>query len=577
MAVKKKKKKAAAPKLSAEARLLRKTQRAHKKNVRSLFKNIGFDRIPELSDREVKFDGKMGDFDDVFVLENLVVLVEYTAAQTSDVSAHLQKKKIIFQKVVSDPMGFIAYLRATVATFNERLGTHFHADDYHLRIVYCSRFDFDENVKSIVHEARYLDYPALRYFEKVGATIKYSARHEFFDFLGLMPADMAEDGKLPQPNTMEAYRGSILPEKSSGFPKGYKVVSFYADAAALLKRAYVLRRNGWRSTFQAYQRMIQPAKIEAIRRKLKTDKQVFVNNLIATLASDVHPLNEKLHTADISKLTKTEPVTINLPLRANSIGLIDGQHRLFSYYESKEGDDPLIAKLRHQQNLLVTGIIYPDGVSTEDKERFEAALFLSINSNQTNAPAALRQEIEVLLRPSSPTAIGKQVMQRMAKDGPLSGHVESYFFDKGKLKTTSIVSYGLGPLIKLGGEDSLFTLFAHPEKDKIEGAASDAALQAYIQFAASKINMLLNAVKANVGVDRWSPDPKVEGRMLTVTSINSFLITMRYLVKAGEKLEFASLRDHLKNIGKFPFGDYHSSQYGRMAEAIVKKHFPNAA
>lgn len=116
---------------------------------------------------------------------------------------------------------------------------------------------------------------------------------------------------------------------------------------------------------------------------------------------------------------------------------------------------PKIAKLRNEQNLLVTGIIYPPNTQREAAERFEATLFLAINSNQTNAPAALRQEIEVILKPFSPTAIGKQVMQRLAKSGPLQGHVEAYFFDKGKLKTTSIVSYGLGPLIKLGGDDSL--------------------------------------------------------------------------------------------------------------------------
>jgi hypothetical protein len=56
------------------------------------------------------------------------------------------------------------------------------------------------------------------------------------------------------------------------------------------------------------------------------------------------------------------------------------QHRLFSYYKARE-DDQTIAKLRHQQNLLVTGIIYPKGLNEKEAERFEAALFLSINSN----------------------------------------------------------------------------------------------------------------------------------------------------------------------------------------------------
>jgi hypothetical protein len=181
--------------------------------------------------------------------------------------------------------------------------------------------------------------------------------------------------------------------------------------------------------------------------------------------------------------------------------IIDGQHRLYSYYRAKL-DDEEIAKLRHQQNLLVTGVIYPNGIQHADSERFEAELFLSINAHQTNASTSLRQEIAVFLNPFLPTAIGRQVIQRLAKSGPLSNHLESYFFDKGKLKTSSIVSFSLWPLIKLSGSDSIFKLFIHKEKDKIVSGESLSALDEYIQLSTSNINMFLNAVKANVDSTR---------------------------------------------------------------------------
>jgi hypothetical protein len=94
-----------------------------------------------------------------------------------------------------------------------------------------------------------------------------------------------------------------------------------------------------------------------------------VNNLIATLPSDVHPELPNGKTADISKLTNTEPVKIRLPLRANSIGLIDGQHRLYSYYEAQEDDpkslssginkiswSPVLFSLREQNLLTLNGL-----------------------------------------------------------------------------------------------------------------------------------------------------------------------------------------------------------------------------
>lgn len=568
----KKPKKKAKPKLSAKEREQRKVKNSHMRSARSIFRNMGFDRVTELSESQIKFDGQAGEFDDAFLRENLLLLVEYTTSQSSDVSDHLKKKKILFSKVIGSPKQFLVYLRGKSSTFDARLGSTFHPDKYILRIIYCSLNSYDDSIKATVTEPIYLDFPYLKYFEKLASIIKVSALSEMLAFLGVDPTDVALGGHFPSKSQSVSYHGSILPEWASGFPQGYKVVSFYADAAALLSRAYVLRRDGWRGSFQAYQRMVLGSKIEAIRKKLKTDRRVFVNNIIATLPQDVHPELPDGKTADITQLTETEPVTIRLPLRANSIGLIDGQHRLYSYHEARD-DDPEIAKLRHQQNLLVTGIIYPQGTLSVETERFEATLFLSINAHQTNAPTPLRQEIEVFLSPFSPTAIGRQVMQRLAKAGPLAGQVETYFFDKGKLRTSSIVSYGLGPLIKLGGDDSIFKLFTHSEKGDIADGKSTAGLEAYLKFATTTINVFLGAVKANVDTARWTSDTTVKDRLLAVTYVNSFLITLRLLIQNSHKLDFDTLNAALAGLNSFDFKSYHSSQYARMAEKIYKEYF----
>jgi DGQHR domain-containing protein len=427
-------------------------------------------------------------------------------------------------------------------------------------------------VKLTVDEPIYLDYPLLKYFEKISSVIKISCQSEFFAFVRIDQIDVGENGKFPKKGAAEPYDGLALPEEASGFSKGYKVVSFYCDASALMERAFVLRRSGWRGSFEAYQRMLLPSKVEAIRASLKKKGQVAVNNIIVTLPSDVHPVREDGTTINVAELKKTEAVKISLPARANSIGLIDGQHRLFSYHRSRV-DDSTIAKLRHQQHLLVTGIVYPKTLKDAERERFEAALFLSINSNQTSAQAELRQEIEVLLNPFSVTAMAKQVMQRVASSGPLAGQVETYFFDKGKLKTSSIVSFALVPLLKTTGPDSLFSLFKHPDKDGVLDGSSEEALQEYLKFATAQINMFLSAVKANVSADRWTPDRGVSNRLLTVTYVNAFLITLRKIIGAGGSTTFDALKGKLVGIDKFPFKTFHSSQYNRMAEKIFDKHF----
>jgi len=559
-------------KLTPEQRRARKIKSDHIRTVRAMFRNAGFDRAAELAELKIRFGDQDGEFDDAFVYQNVIFLIEYTTSQSSSVSGHLKNKKILFSKVTNDTSGFLKYLREKSQAFDHRLSTNYHPSKLILRIIYCSRYDFDSGVKVTVDEPVYLDFPMLKYFETICGAIKMSSLSELLTFCKVDPSKVSHKGVFSSAPTDNKYAGSILPDSASGFPSGFKVVSFYADAAALLDRAYVLRRDGWRGSFQAYQRMLLPSKIEMIRRKLKADGQVFVNNIIATLPSDVHPVDDNGKTVEIAELEETSPVIISLPLRSNSVGLIDGQHRLFSYYESRE-DDLQIAKLRREQNLLVTGIIYPYGTSKEAAERFEAGLFLAINSNQTNASPGLKQEIEVILKPFSPTAIGKQVMSRLAEESPLRGHVEAYFFDKGKLKTTSIVSYGLGPLIKLSGSDSLFKIFSHANKDGILSGNAQDALNDYIKFCASQIEIFLNAIKANVPTDRWVTDPQVKDRILTVTYVNSFLITMRYIIDAGLPISFDFLSKKLRGIDGFDFQSFHSSQYNRMAISIFDRHF----
>lgn len=563
-----------AKKKSAKLSPEEKAKRAHKASARAALRLSGFDRVPELAEKTFTYDGQTAEFDDAFIHENVLLLIEYTTSQESGVKTHLKGKKIIYDKVLADHVAFWKLLKGKHPKFAQRLIDlgDFPASRLILKIVYCSRNSISTDTKALFPEIRFLDYPLVKYFEKIARAIKWSALPELLDFLGINFHDVRHDGGFAKLGSTDPYHGSILPEEASGFPEGYKVVSFYADPASLLKRCFVLRRKGWRSTTEAYQRMLLPTKIEDIRKMVFEDKRVAINNLIATLPANVHPVDEKGVTIDPKDLTQTAPIKISLPADANSMGIIDGQHRLFAYYRSKL-DTPEIETLRRMQNLLVTGIIYPEDINDVDKDRFEAELFLSINSNQTSASSDLIQEIEVLLDPFAPISIAKQVMERLAETGPLAGHVERYFFDKGKLKTTSIVSFGLGPLVKLSGRDSLFNKFTHAGKDRIAKGTSKAALNEYIEFCANRIIELLNAVRTNVDPNRWTTDKKVEDRILAVTYVNSFLIVLRKLVASGKSIKFASLKKNLEGIEDFDFGKFHSSQYNRMADEIFDEHF----
>lgn len=545
----------------------------HRTLIRSIFRRTGFMRVTGVADKEFTFEGQKSDFDDIFIHENIVLLIEYTVSQPSKVGEHLKPKKILYDKIDANPVGFMAYLRERFPDSADHLKTKYHDSKNIVKIVYCSRFDFDEHYKSNVPNPAYLDYAAARYFGAVTEAIKKSALSELLHFLDLDSKKVGVGGKISVSASGQKYSGSLLPEAHSNFDSGYKVVSFYADPEALLRTSYVLRKDGWRDSLNLYQRMISKAKIEGIRSYLKKERRVFINNIIVTLPNDVKPISADGSTLDPNSLNETAPVQISLPDRPNSVGLIDGQHRVFAYHESID-DDEDIAQLRVQQNLLITGIIYPPNITEPERQKFEAKLFLEINSTQTSAKSPLKQAIGIVLDPYSAESIAARTLAGMAKTGPLAGFIQQYFYETEKLKTASIVSYGLRPLVKTNGSDSLFSVWNNPNKLEVSSENNLAMLEEYISFCVKSINEFLSAVKNNLAKERWSTDPKTPKRVLATTYINSFLITMRLLIERGEVLTFDEAERRLTGLDGFDFSIYHSSQYARMAEKIVEVHYP---
>lgn len=559
--------------LSRAEKDAKKVQDDHAKAIRSSFVRAGFTRVASLSGRQFTYETQASDFDDVFVYENVIILAEYTCTQTSQVGDHLKKKKIVYDKILKNTDAFVEFLAQNFPQSAGHLASSYHVHQKIVKILYCSRNDFDERFKTNVPGPVYMDYPVVRYFSSVSDAVQKSARFELLNFLRIDSDLLGTNGTVPvSRKQLTNYSGSLLPEAHSHFDHGFKIVTFYADPDALLRTAYVLRRDGWRDPMNLYQRMISKQKIEAIRTYLRQQKRVFINNIIVTLPPDVQPLNDKQEPVDSANLKQTAPVTIQLPDRPNSVGIIDGQHRVFAYHETAI-DDLQIARLRKQQNLLVTGIIYPSHLSESDREKFEARLFLEINSTQTNAKSHLKQAIGMVLDPFAVESIAAHVLSQLGKSGPLQGVVEQYFFEVGKLKTSSIVSFGLKPLVKTEGTDSIFSIWRHESRDDVARGSNREALEEYVAFCVSTINKLLVAIRKNLAPERWTTDRKTTKRVLTTTYVNSFLITLRLLIEAGTSLDDVDLENALNCIDAFDFSKYHSSQYKRMAAEIAETHF----
>lgn len=543
--------------------------RAFLRSHRTLFDRAGFARLVPVDGINFEYEGQKSELDDIFVFENVVVLAEYTESKGTNLGKHAKGKDAVHNKIAENPVKFLNFFRPMSSGLDDWLKDCGYTDNQLIvRLIYTSRAALEDHHKALFNDNIFMSDAERGYFSSLTRSIRRSARHELLEYLDVDPNDVGEDGVVTSSVSSDDYNALLLPKEQSHFPSGFKIVSFYVDPDALLRRVYVLRRNGWRDSLGLYQRLIIPSKIKAIRGHLKEKKRVFANNIVVTLPHDtkIEALSGETLLDDAVKPT---PINLRLKKSANSVGIIDGQHRVFSYFEDDEPDSQ-IDKYRLQQNLLATGIIYPPTYSKKEREKFEAGLFLEINSTQNKAGSDIIQAIWVLLDPFRPVAVSRVVLNGLAEAAPLASYLARTSLDAGKIRTASIVSYGLMPLTKRSGFDSLFLIWKNSSaKARFgSGKATEEDLQKYIDFCVSTIGSFLTECRNKIESEKWKLVK--DGGILSVTTVNGFIILLRKLIEDGLVTSSSKFPD-LSEIGKVDFNSFKSSQYADLAETMRKK------
>lgn len=588
-------------------------QKSQIKDIRETLSNLGFKRFFRLAEKNIKF-GRESDIDDLFVSQNLVLLVEYTISK--DAKDHLKGKGYIYKKIMEDKNGFLKYLKNKFKDFNDYIEkSNYIINELRIKILYCTKVDITEHVKNEelgLNEVIILNYNVGQYFKKLSRAIKNSGIYEFLEFLGISYSEYGENIKQSRDENPDVYRGYILPEEKCSLKQGYKIISFYMEAEALIKRAYVLRSEGWRDTdsINLYQRAISATKIKDMRKSLASGNTAFISNIIATIDEDRIQLSKEVPTIKDNKaVMKSRPITIDelgdisgidnqnrvnhIKIKIDNdiriIGIIDGQHRAFAYHKdlNDKNIETKISKVRDRHSLLVSAIVFPKTENRTNRAKFEASLFKEINSKQSKVKSSLLQEIELIIKPHSSTAISKRVIQELSKDGIFADIIERSSYDKGRLKTSSIVSYGLIPLLKLDKSEnnSLFLMFAK-DKDiramlldnKNKSNEKVEKISEYISFAKNIIREIFIGVKLSVANDyQWKvidrSNPKA---IVSVTFFNGILRLLKLMIHNNKQLlnheEYKELFVK-NNISKFDFKAYKSSGYSKMGQDLYRHIF----
>lgn len=560
-------------KLNGDKKEQLRLQKKLRKDVRLIFSNAGFTLIPQ-EDINVEINRQKSDLDNIFIFENLIVVAEDTIG-TNNKSDHLRKKAEFAKNCINNKSAVIKFLKTNIPAYKNSSATRYGDSDIHLTFLYVFRSEIDS-----LHQQRYkptlnfMDQKVLSYFLSLSKTIKKSARFEIFKFLGI---DFEKIGDQRSYTPSNDYTGLILPETPSGFPADYILVSFLIDPTTLLRQSYVLRKDGWQDNDFVYQRILIGSKILNMRKYLTEEGRVFVNNVIVTLPDDVKLVdinNGNALVTPISASAVKRPVKIQIPQKAGNVGIIDGQHRVFSYHEGDDIHEQIISQMRDKQHLLATGIIFPKSMTEDDRVKFGAKLFLEINDKQTRTNAALRQVIGIIVNPFEEISIAKMVVNELARRAPMNNVLEQHFFDKGKLKTTSIVSYGMKHVVKLSGNDSFFHAFSNRKRNNLLKGKDRVLLNQYVKFCADEMNVFLQAFKKNIPANMWTTDQNIS-RVLTATTITGLIQCMRLLIKnnAHGNLDYYD-KCFKKLVGKIDFTPgkfkYKSSHWKELGDKIYK-------
>lgn len=185
---------------------------------------------------------------------------------------------------------------------------------------------------------------------------------------------------------------------------GLTYYSFLIEPERLLKLGYVLHRSKSIRLLPTYQRLIKRARLQQIRRFL-TAGGYFPNSLVVSVDN-----NEKKprfeQAAPTIEGSQTRHGVLHLPNHYRSMYIIDGQHRLYAYSDSK-----------YATSNTVPVIAFFD--LERDKQ---LRLFMEINENQKAVSKNLKHTLDADLKWDSSNladradGIKKQLCQELGED-----------------------------------------------------------------------------------------------------------------------------------------------------------------
>lgn len=570
------------------------------KQIEEIFVYSGFKSL-KVNGKQFCLGNRQNEIDHCFVYENLLIICEDTLKSIKEEEKnnsmnqpynknHKLEKEESSCIIKNEKQGFVNFLSRNNMNCEElQRYKPMEFKIFYLYFEYGKRHISDEDIaryKNLI----FIDSSTMNYFVAMSKSIKASFKYEIFRFLKLSKNDIGKADPYGNRNIQPIISSIIYPDSVTGFSNGVRMVSFMMKPIDLIENSCVLRKDSWNQKMDLYQRLISPKRIKSIREYVCKNKTTFLNNIIVTLPPGIKFFkknfdnnNEEINIDDIIQYDKN--IEIQIPVDYNCMAIIDGQHRVYAYYEDYDKNNELekkIEQMRKDINLLVTGIIYPINEYYNDeleKRKFESNLFVSINKNAKPVDADTLIQVQSIMNPTSGEAISRKVIEILNKEEPFKNMFQLSKVEDAPIKTASIIQYALSSL--LVAKNNMNSLYYYwlikKSRDAEFKLRTTEDINDYINYCSRNLVNYFKAIKSKFLIF-WNKDSK----LLKVISLNAFIIAYRETLKdTGGPQDYSFYQSKFKNL-KIDFSDsddnpfkYAGAQYSKFAKAELIPLFIN--
>jgi DNA sulfur modification protein DndB len=244
---------------------------------------------------------------DVFAADDeTIIIVECKSSETM--------KKAFFSKELNE-------YDKVISGGNKVLKKEF-SREHKIRYIFATNnIILSENDKKRLNELHMIHFnqDEIHYYEQLLNTVGQAAKYQLLAKLFKNQEIPALDNKIP------AIRGLM---------GGYYYYSFSIEPEKLLKISYILHRINVNNEDRGYQRLVTKGRLKEIEQFINGGG-FFPNSVILNINTkkDEPLVFDKVASSHDSNMT--EPVVLHLPKKYHCAFIIDGQHRLYGYSNTK--------------------------------------------------------------------------------------------------------------------------------------------------------------------------------------------------------------------------------------------------